>query len=403
VNYEDSELVVYSTLSNQRKTVLHNATYGRYVPTGHMVYMHQGTLFAVPFDLKHLEVIGQPVPVLEDVVSVALHGGAQYSISDTGNLVYAAGHNNILDLSLFWMDRQGRFAPLRETPSAYYTPVFSPDGERLAITIYDGKKSEIWVYEWQRDILSRLTSDSVGDQYPIWTPDGLRITYARTERDGSFSVYWRRADGTGDVQRLAKTQVPVSLGSCSWSPDGKLLAFTQINPKPPLDIYTLSVDGDEKTGWKFSEPKLFLKNSFFPAFSPDGRWIAYSSDDSGSWEVYVRPFPGPGAKSQVSTAGGLFPVWSRNRKELLYRSLDGKIMVAKYGVSGGSFNADKPQLWSPGQLIHRGGDPTFDLHPDGKRFAVLKPVGSGEPAPVNKVRFVFNFFDKLRREVPAKK
>jgi eukaryotic-like serine/threonine-protein kinase len=142
-----------------------------------------------------------------------------------------------------------------------------------------------------------------------------------------------------------------------------------------------------------------------PAFSPDGRWIAYHSNESGSFEVYVRPFPGPGGKWQISTGGGSAPEWSRNGKELYFTTSNrDKIMVATYSSSGESFHADKPRLWSPGQLTYRRTNVNYALHPDGKRFAVLK-TGNAETAPplINKVSFIFNFFDELRRKVPAGK
>jgi serine/threonine-protein kinase len=185
-----------------------------------------------------------------------------------------------------------------------------------------------------------------------------------------------------------------------------VLAITQIHAETSWDIYTLSVEGDEKSGWRFGEPKPFLNSAFWegePAFSPDGRWLAYVSNESGDYEVYVRPFPGPGGKWQLSTGGGHFPKWSKNRKELFYGTPDNKIMVLTYTSSGDSFSADKPRLWSPGQFTGRLGNPNFDLHPDGKRFAVLKaPSAESQPA-VNKVSFIFNFFDELRRKVPTQK
>ena len=142
-----------------------------------------------------------------------------------------------------------------------------------------------------------------------------------------------------------------------------------------------------------------------PAFSPDGRWLAYASNESGTAnEVYVRPFPGPGGKWQISTGGGGWPKWSRNGKELFYRTPDSKILVVPYAASGDSFRAGKPQLWSPGQFTDRGlGNPNFELHPDGKRFAVLKSSGTEQTPAVNKVSFVFNFFDEIRRKLPASK
>ncbi len=174
---------------------------------------------------------------------------------------------------------------------------------------------------------------------------------------------------------------------------------------------TLLMEGDEKSGWKPGEPKPFLNSTFgedAPAFSPDGRWLAYMSNESGPGEVYVRPFPGPGGKWQISTGGGSFPTWSRNGKELFFRTADSRIMMATYTASGDSFRADKPQLWSSGQFTNPaktlgGAISNFDLHPDGKRFAVLKSSGTEEAAALNKVNIVLNWFDELKRRVPAGK
>jgi Tol biopolymer transport system component len=402
---EDSDIVVYSMTSGQRKTVQRGGFYARYLPSGHVVYMHEGTLFALPFDLQRLEVTGQPAPILEGVVTALVSAGAQFSFSETGNLVYVAGRSGGQNVFIYWMDREGKFTPLRDTPGAYYNPAFSPDGKRLALEISDGKRRDIWVYEWERDTLTRLTFGGEGNGRPVWTPDGQRIVYSSQEKGGVPNLWWIRADGAGDARRLTESKNIQFTGS--WRPDGKVLAFWQLNPGTNYDIMTLSIEGDEKVGWKPGELKPFLNSAFdevLPAFSPDGRWLAYISNESGSFEVYVRPFPGPGGKWQISTGGGLYPEWSRNGKELFYRTEDSKIMAVTYTASGDSFHADKPQLWSPGQFTDRGlGVYNFDLHPDGKRFAVLKAPGTEQTPAVNKVSFIFNFFDELRRKLPPGK
>jgi Tol biopolymer transport system component len=403
-NYEGAEIAVYSIASGQRKTVQRGGFYARYLPSGHVVYMHEGTLYAVPFDLKRLEVTGQPAPILEGVATSPTYGGAQFSFSDAGNLVYVAGRAVSGNVSIYWMDREGKFKPLRDTPGGYLNPAFSPDGKRLALEINDGKRRDIWVDEWERDALTRLTFAGETNGYPVWTPDGQRIVYSSQEKGGPPNLWWIRADGAGNAQRLAESKYFQS--ARSWSPDGKVLAFRQFNPDTNYDIMTLSIEGDEKSGWKPGEPKPFVNSTFIegePAFSSDGRWLAYESNESGSYEVYVRPFPGPSGKWQISTGGGFYPKWSRNGKELFYRTADSKIMVVTYTTSGDSFRADKSQLWSPGQFTERGlGNYNFDLHPDGKRFAVLK-AGTEQTPAVNKVSFIFNFFDELRRKVPPGK
>jgi Tol biopolymer transport system component len=404
--YEDAEIVVYSMASGQRKTVQRGGFYARYVPSGHVVYMHEGTLFAVPFDLKRLEATGQPAPILEGVVATPAFGAAQFSLSETGNLVYVAGRGGGQNVSIYWMDREGKFTPLRETPGGYLNPAFSPDGKRLALDIFDGKRRDIWVYEWERDTLTRLTFGGEGNAYPAWTPDGQRIVYSSQEKGGAPNLWWARANGAADAQRLTQSK-NLAQFSESWSLDGKVLAFRQENPGTGSDIFTITIEGDEKSGWKAGEPKPFVNSPFYegePAFSPDGRWLAYVSNESGNFEVYVRPFPGPGGKWQVSTGGGVLPRWPRNGKELFYRTEDTKIMVVTYTASSDSFRADKPQLWSPGQFTELGqGNYNFDLHPDGKRFAVLKAPSTEQGAAVNKVSFIFNFFDELRRKLPPGK
>jgi eukaryotic-like serine/threonine-protein kinase len=260
------------------------------------------------------------------------------------------------------------------------------------------------VYEWERDTLTRLTFAGDANFRPVWTPDGQRIVYGSAEKGAVPNLWWIRADGGGGAQRLTENkyqQIP-----WSWSPDGKTLAFLQNNPGTGFDIATLPVEGSEKSGWKPGEPKPFVNTpatEVYPAFSPDGRWIAYFSNESVQGEVFVRPFPGPGGKWQISTGGGVLPEWSRNGKELFSRTNDSKIMVVGYTSSGDSFHADKPRLLSPGQFTNRSVSSNFSLHPDGKRFAVLKAPPATDAPPINKVSFIFNFFDELRSRVPAGK
>lgn len=419
--YNDADLVVQSLPSGARKVVQRGGYHGVYLPSGlgsprraeresgHLVYIHDGTLFAVPFDLERLEVTGQPVPALEGVKSNSLTGGAQFAVSANGTLAYLPG--TMLGggggASLDWMDREGKTTPMRTTPAIWFTPQFAPDGSRLALDIRE-ELSDIWVYEWARDTLTRVTSDPVGATRPVWTPDGRRIVFASARADKvTRNLYLQRADGTGEAQRLTESKNPQA--PSSWHPSGRFLAFEEIasspNAKTNVDVMILPLEGDENVGWKPGKPMVYLNGPAIeasPTFSPDGRWLAYTSQESGRPEVYVRPFPGPGGKWQVSTGGGHNPVWSRARHELFYGQRDnGQIMVAAFKVEGDSFRAEKPRLWSEGRYQVRGANRMFDLHPDGERFVLAAAPQTPAGAKQDKVVFISNFFDELRRIAPA--
>ena len=275
--------------------------------------------------------------------------------------------------------------------------------------VFDGKQWDVWVYDWARDTFSRLTADPADDSNPVWTPDGQRIVFASDRADkATRNLYWQQADGTGDVQRLTNSKSWQFPGS--WHPSGKFLAFLEGNPQKvprlPYNIMILPMEGDEFSGWRPGTPTVFHNtpfNEFAPMFSPDGRWLAYVSAESGRAEVYVRPFPGPGSKWQISNEGGGSPTWSRTRHELFYSS-SSQIMVTSYTIEGDRFHANKPQRWSEGHFASRPpGLRFFDLHPDGERFAVAKvPDQQNLRLTQDNVVFIFNFFDELRRIAPVK-
>ena len=199
-NYEDADIVLYSMSSGHRKILQHGGYFGRYLPTGHLMYLHDGTLFAVPFDLKRMEVTGPPMPLLDGISANPGDASAQFSFARDGTLMFVPGHSRLQFASIYWLDRRGTFTPLREAPGNYYMPAFSPDGKRLALAVNDGNKSDIWVYDLSRDTLTRLTFRG-NNLSPIWTPDGQRITYVSFE-NGVGDIYWTRADGTGSPFRL---------------------------------------------------------------------------------------------------------------------------------------------------------------------------------------------------------
>jgi serine/threonine-protein kinase len=266
---------------------------------------------------------------------------------------------------------------------------------------------DVWIDDWIRDTLTPLTSGGTGNAKPVWTPDGRRIVFSSNRSSDSVNLFWQRADGSGDVQRLTESKNNQLAGS--WHPNGKLLAFTEQNAASNGDLMILSMDGDESSGWKPGTSKPFLNTSFNeqePMFSPDGRWLAYFSNESGSSEVYVRPFPGPGGRWPISTGGGAYPRWSKNGRELFYRTPsegNEQIMVVTYTAEGDVFRADKPRLWSSTAIGIRPRLGNFDLHPDGERVAVAPVSDPRLFAKQDKVVIIFNFFDDLRRLAPVAK
>jgi serine/threonine-protein kinase len=400
--FDGANIEVVSLADHQRKTLQRGGTFGRYLPasngTGHLVYINKGTLFAVPFDPEKLEVRGTPSPVLDGVAYSTANGSAQFDFSRTGTLVYRSGGTTQGNLvTVQWLDASGKTQPLLAKPGGYQRPRVSPDGQRLALD--DG--SDIWVYEARRDTMTRLTFGGGSNIAPVWSPDGRYIAF-----DGLGGIWWVRSDGAGKPQRLI--QGNSNAFPFSFTPDGKRLAYHEVDPVTSFDILTAAIEIDG-AGLRAGKPESFLQtpaDERHPAFSSDGHWLAYASNESGTYQVYVRAFPDKGGKWQISNAGGVYPEWSSNGHELFFRTDDNRIMVATYSAKADSFIPDKPRLWSEKQLANLGnvGTSTYDLAPDGKRIAALIPVETAEAQKAqNHVIFLENFFDEVRRKVPVGK
>ena len=396
--YEEANLVVQTIPAGQRKVVQQGGYHGRYLQSGHLLYIHESTLFAAPFDVQKLELKGQAVPIQEGVLADPGNASAQFAFSQEGTLVYLPGVN-INQFTLNWLDRKGETKPLRDAPGDYRDVRLAPGGQRLAVEITDGGQSDIWVYRWERDTLTRLTFDAATESDPLWSPSGDGLVF-RSNREGPGSLYWKRSDGSGEVQRLTESrnlQLPTS-----WHPTGKYLAFFELDPETNFDIRILPLEGDDRSGWKPGQVTTFLNSPFdeqHPAFSPDGRWLAYQSNEAGQYEIYVRPFPGSGGKWPISSGGGTIPIWSENGRELFYLSSTRRIMVVTYSAEGESFRASKPGLWSEVRIADRPFAREYDLHPDGERFAVLMAAQEQTEQKRDRVVLIQNFFELLRQEL----
>ena len=376
---------------------------GRYRPSGHLTWVHDGTLFAAPFDLATLAVTGPAVPVVPGVVSSNNNGIAQVDVSHTGTLVYLPGVESASGALLDWLTRDGKTTPLRATSANWSGVRIAPDGRRLAFSLADASNTDVWTYDAARDALTRLTFDPGLDRSPVWTPDGQGLVYSASRGGTAPNLYWQRADGGGEPTRLTTSSNQQIPGS--WHPSGRFLAFQETRPQTGADLLILPVEGDEASGWKPGTPIVFLSgpsNEQAPSFSPDGRWLAYESQESGRSEIYVRPFPpGPG-RWTVSTGGGTNAVWSRPRHELLYLTPNQRIMLVPYAAAGDPFQAEKPRVWSETSVQVRPFiGASFDLHPDGARVA-MAPATTATAGPTH-VTLIFNFFDELRRVAPVTK
>jgi serine/threonine-protein kinase len=393
--FDGANIDVMSFADHHTKTLVRGGTFGRYLPSGHLVYVNRGTLFAVPFDADRLEVHGTPAPVLDQVGYNAAQGSAQLDFSQAGTLIYRSGGAGSGLFTVGWLDGAGKVQPLLAKPGNYAHPSMSPDGQGLALD--DG--ADISVYDWQRDTMTRLTFTG-NASYPLWSPDGRYIAF-RALGEGLLVI---RSDGSGKPQPLTQSksqQVP-----WSFTPDGKRLAFMELSSGTGYDLWTVLLESDS-AGLRAGKPEVFLQTpamEMYPSFSPDGRWMAYASNESGTFQVYVRAFPDKGGKWQISNSGGAYPMWSRNGHDLFFEALDNHIMVAAYTEKGDSFVADNPREWSEKQIGGAIGAKNVDLAADGKRIIALMPVETAEAQKgQSHVIFLENFFDELRHKVPVAK
>jgi serine/threonine-protein kinase len=364
-----------------------------YFETGHIAYVANGVLYAQPFDAAALEVRGAPVAVIDGVSSAVGFGSAQLTFSRTGAVLYRGGQTTGRTV-LRWLSANGRTEPLWDEAALYQDPRVSPDGLRVVATIADGLSADVWVYDSARGSKTRLTSGGV-NRGPLWTPDGRHIVF-----NSSGRLYVARADGAGRPEPLVAGENPLT--ASSFTPDGRrFLYFEQLGARAVM--YTVAID-EEAGRLRAGPPERVHETSSgmpLPALSPDGRWIAYASAESGLYEVYVRAFPDDGRQWTISTGGGSMPAWSRTANEIFYRTDDQLLMVASYTVEGGAFNATRPRVWSEQRLFNTGLVPNFDLAPDGARFAVMLSAEGPSSLESHPLLLDVNFFDEVRRRVRA--
>jgi eukaryotic-like serine/threonine-protein kinase len=396
-NWSNAQVSVQSVGTGERQDLVQGGTHPRYSPTGHLVYARAGTLMAVPFDAQRLTVTGAPVPVQEGVLQSTFTGAAQYSFSSTGTLVFVPASVHANDRMLVWVSRTGAEQPVPAPARAYRGPRLSPNGQEVAVAI-EGQETQVWLFNLSRETLTRLTFQAGTNYNPVWTPDGKRIAFNSTSAL-TGGVFWQLADGSGGPERLSEFGGAPN----AWSPDGHLLAFISGGPTRRQGIWVLRLGDPSASSGQVQKAEPYLQGPFTQGaaqFSRDGRWLAYASNESGRFEIYVQPYPGPGGKWQISSDGGGEPLWNPNGRELFYRS-GNKVMAVEISTQP-NFSAGKPKVLFAGQYqLSPNPVPTanYDVSPDGQHFLMLKSIDQAKAAPTQ-INVVLNWFEDLKQKVP---
>jgi serine/threonine-protein kinase len=392
-----AQVVVQTLSTGKRTTLVDGGTDARYLPTGHLIYAVADGLFAIAFDASRLAVSRGAVPVVQGVLR-PLFGApaANYGVSADGTLVYVSAPpgNQAGLLRFVWVDREGHEEPLGLEPCICVGPTLSPDGTRVALQVVTGDRqnAEIWVWSLAKRTLQRLPAEGRLQEGPLWTPDSAQIAYSAL----GGGIFLRHADGTGAPEPLVQG---VALVAWGWSADGDLI-FNSDRVGANGSIGVLAVGGDRR-------PKTLLAKNFGSvdgALSPDGRWLAYESDEPGHYEIYVRPYPDVEAQQWViSSGGGEEPKWAPDGRTLFFRSAKSLMAAAVETGPRFSFRAPEAVLDIRGYEFRRGPPRTYDVSPDGQRFLLAKPVAGADADSVAqplRTVIVQNWTEELKRLVP---
>ena len=393
-------IVVQSPSTGRRRVVIEGATDARYMSTGHVVYAKRGSLLAVRFDLATLAPTTDPVVLVENVAE-ASSGVAQFAIATNDTVVYVPRDaiDGALVRTLVWVDRDGREEPIHAPPRSYYDPRLSPDGTRVALEI----ENDIWILDLPRLTLTRLTADPAFESVPIWTPDGREIIFTSGRSGRStldpLNLFRRLIDGTRTIERLTQAdtarQVPYSV-----TPDGAALIFREHSTHPggdSGDVMLMSLVGRRDSKPLVQTPFREMNAEL----SPDGRWLAFQSDESGRDEIYVRPFPDVSAgKWPVSSGGGTRPLWARNGQELFYESARSLMRVPL--TIGSTFEPGPPTRLFEGPYFYNVLERMYDVSPDGRRFLMIKEHRPSDASAPSARLIVVRTSAALKRGVGAK-
>ena len=397
----EARIELLSLETGKRKVLIENGADARYVPTGHLIFVRRGTLMAAPFSLDRLETTGPAVTVnaglmqaFNDTMVNINSGAGQYSVSNSGTLVFASGGIfPELVSDLYWVDRSGRAEKWTAFgPRPVMGIRLSPDGRQLAFSTV-GLNRGLWIYDIQGNTVTRLTSD--GQPWtPIWTPDGKRVVFSWA-KTGPSEIWWAARDGSGKKEQLTKTEFEQR--ASSWTQDGKYLAFVDSGRGTGWDIYVLRMA--DRQVIPFAATK---SNEAFPGFSPDGRWLAYASNESGRNEVYVRSFPDGKRTLPISSEGGVSPVWAPDGRELFYWDIAFKKLMKVDITPGQNLSAGSPRVLFEFNAAVSAFVRIYDITSDGRRFLIREKKDFALP-PVTELNLVRNWFEELKRLSPAAK
>jgi Tol biopolymer transport system component len=381
---EPTGICVASLDSGQARKLLDTTSYAEYAPPGYLLYVRDAALFAHPFDPDKLRLHGDPIRIVERVATVAGIGLPSFSTGVNGLLAYHSGGGS--QSRLVWKDRKGAVVGQVGTPAEYGDLRLSPDGQKLAVPITDPQAgtTDLWLIELSRNLATRFTLEGADVYNPIWSPDGSRIVFSVPRHAPPFLHQKAVSGGEREVLLPSNGTMHVAF---AWSPDGRFILYGERNPDTNWDLWVLPLDGERK-------PLPFLRTRFregFATFSPDGRWVAFVSDESGRLEVYVQPFQRPGEKHRASTAGGSLPRWRRDGKELFYVSPDNQLMAVPVQL-GASFESGTPKALFSIEAS-QGVEISYDVAADGQRFIINSPIpGTAAPPTV-----VLNWVAELPR------
>jgi eukaryotic-like serine/threonine-protein kinase len=396
-----SQIAVVDSRTGQRRILIPGGSDAQYVESGHLIFAAAGELRAVRFDPVRLETLGDPVTLLEDVF-VKPTGAADYALSRNGTLAYVTAESGRTPLrSLVWVDRKGREEPLKAPLRAYGPGRISPDGTRVAVGIIDQGNADVWIFDLAGGALKRLTFAPGTNGLPLWTPDGRQIIFSMADRRGVLNLYSQTVDGRRTPDPI--TSSPVPQWPTSVTPDGTRVIGFELGPKKPADVILVHVPHPIGGSSRIVTESLFRGG--FAEISPDGRYLAYQSDESGQVQVYVRAFPdvrsGPW---QISTAGGTRPAWGRNGRELFFLDGSGALTAVPVQTSGPTFIGGTPAKLFDTKYLEPNPARHYDVAPDSRRFLMIKDdVNSSANATAPSMVVVLNYFEELKRKVPAVK